>query len=56
MTLATHLPYEDPARMFHTLVSWGRHADLFDHDVERKKLFREEPGDAQRAGGVGSAQ
>jgi len=45
-TLALRLPYEDPDRMLHTLVSWGRHADLFDHDVERGKLFAEEPAQA----------
>jgi hypothetical protein len=27
--------------LFRTLVNSGRHADLFDHDVERKKLFIE---------------
>ncbi len=39
--LALRLPYEDPERMLRTLVNWGRHADLFDHDVERGKLFSE---------------
>jgi NitT/TauT family transport system ATP-binding protein len=38
-TLAVRMPYEDPERIFGTLVNWGRYADLFDHDVERKKLF-----------------
>ena len=42
-SLALRLPYEDPDRLFRTLVNWGRHADLFDHDVERKKLFAEPP-------------
>jgi NitT/TauT family transport system ATP-binding protein len=42
-TLALRLPYEDPDRMLRTLVNWGRHADLFDHDVERGKLFIEPP-------------
>ncbi len=41
--LALRLPYEDPDRMLRTLVNWGRHADLFDHDVERGKLFSEPP-------------
>src|SRR5262249_54074914 len=40
-TIAVRLPYEDSERLFRTLVNWGRHADLFDHDVERKKLFIE---------------
>ena len=40
-SLAMRLPYEDPARLFRTLINWGRHAALFDHDVERKKLFME---------------
>jgi NitT/TauT family transport system ATP-binding protein len=38
-TIALRLPYEDANRIFGTLINWGRHADLFDHDVERKKLF-----------------
>jgi NitT/TauT family transport system ATP-binding protein len=42
-TLAVRLPYEDSERLFHTLINWGRHADLFDHDVTRKKLFIEVP-------------
>jgi len=41
-SLALRLPYEDTDRMFHTLVDWGRQADLFDHDPERQKLFMEE--------------
>jgi NitT/TauT family transport system ATP-binding protein len=40
-TLAVRLPYEDSERLFHTLVNWARYADLFDHDVIRKKLFIE---------------
>jgi NitT/TauT family transport system ATP-binding protein len=38
-SLALHLPYEDPDRMLRTLVNWGRHADLFDHDVDRGTLI-----------------
>lgn len=45
-TLALRVPYEDPDRMLRTLVNWGRHADLFDHDVERGKLFMEPPAAA----------
>ena len=41
--LALHLPYEDTDRMFGTIVNWGRHADLFDHDVDRKVLYVEAP-------------
>jgi hypothetical protein len=37
------VPYEDPERMLRTLVNWGRHADLFDHDVERGKLVGDPP-------------
>jgi NitT/TauT family transport system ATP-binding protein len=40
-TLALRLPYEDPERMLKTLINWGRHADLFDHDVDRNRLFVE---------------
>lgn len=42
-TLALRLPYEDPERMLRTLVNWGRHADLFDQDVERRRLFADAP-------------
>jgi NitT/TauT family transport system ATP-binding protein len=42
-TIAVRLPYEDSERVFRTLINWARHADLFDHDVERKKLFMEVP-------------
>jgi NitT/TauT family transport system ATP-binding protein len=40
-SLALRVPYEDPERMFRTLVNWGRHADLFDHDVARGTLVAE---------------
>jgi NitT/TauT family transport system ATP-binding protein len=40
-TIALRLPYEDSERVFRTLINWARHADLFDHDVARKKLFLE---------------
>ncbi|MEO6773371.1 MAG: nitrate/sulfonate/bicarbonate ABC transporter ATP-binding protein [Kofleriaceae bacterium] len=40
-SLALHVPYEDPERMLRTLVNWGRHADLLDHDPLRGKLSTE---------------
>ena len=40
-SLALRIPYEDPERMLRTIVNWGRHADLFDHDPIRHKLFME---------------
>jgi NitT/TauT family transport system ATP-binding protein len=46
-TIALRLPYEDTERVFRTMVNWGRHADLFDHDVDRKKLFIEPPREAE---------
>ena len=42
-SLALHVPYEDPDRMLTTLVNWGRHADLFDYDLERGKLVGDPP-------------
>ena len=51
-SLALHLPYEDPGRMLHTLINWGRHADLFDHDPERQKLFMERPEEEPKASEV----
>jgi NitT/TauT family transport system ATP-binding protein len=38
-SIALQLPYEDTDRIFQTLVGWGRYAELFDHDVERRKLY-----------------
>jgi mannitol/fructose-specific phosphotransferase system IIA component (Ntr-type) len=37
--LALHLPFEESERLFQTLVNWGRHADLFDHDPARGKIL-----------------
>jgi hypothetical protein len=45
-TIALRLPYEDSERVFRTLINWARHADLFDHDVVRQKLFLEPPAAA----------
>jgi NitT/TauT family transport system ATP-binding protein len=53
-SLAVRVPYENPERMLQTLVNWGRHADLFDHDPLRGKLFTE-PARSD-AGGVASDQ
>ncbi len=49
--LALRLPYEEPDRMLRTVVDWGRHADLFDHDPESGRLFIEDA--AAQAGGDG---
>jgi NitT/TauT family transport system ATP-binding protein len=43
--LALHLPFEDPERLFQTIVNWGRHSDLFDHDPNRGKLFIDLPSE-----------
>jgi NitT/TauT family transport system ATP-binding protein len=48
--LALRLPYENPERMLTTLVSWGRHADLFDYDQARHELFIEVPSAAAAVG------
>jgi NitT/TauT family transport system ATP-binding protein len=48
-SLAVRLPYEDPERVLRTLVSWGRHADLFDYDVTRKRLLMEPAAETAQA-------
>ena len=46
--LAIRLPYEDPEKIVRTLVGWGRHGKLFDHDVVRRVLFIEPPEELPR--------
>jgi NitT/TauT family transport system ATP-binding protein len=38
-SFAIQLPYEDSQRMLATLVNWGRHAEILDHDPDRKLVF-----------------
>ena len=30
--LATLLPYDQPSKLFETLITWGRYAEVFDYD------------------------
>jgi NitT/TauT family transport system ATP-binding protein len=40
--LAVQLPFEDTERLFNTIVSWGRNADLFDYAAATDQLFRDD--------------
>ncbi len=44
-SFAIQLPYEDSQRMLSTLVNWGRHAEILDHDPDRKLVFLPRDGD-----------
>jgi NitT/TauT family transport system ATP-binding protein len=37
--LAVRLPNDDPDRMFKTIVSWGRFAELLEYDAKRRTLY-----------------
>ena len=43
--LATLLPYDQPAKLFDTLVSWGRYAEMLDFDENAQLVTRREPED-----------
>lgn len=53
--LATLLPYDQPSKLFETLVTWGRYAEIFDYDVDNDTIMlatippdddEDEPNDA----------
>jgi NitT/TauT family transport system ATP-binding protein len=37
--LDEHFSEEETVRQLETAVNWGRYAELFDHDAERKRFF-----------------
>ncbi len=41
--LATLLPYDQPAKVFDTLVTWGRYAEILDYDEATRAITRREP-------------
>jgi len=46
--LATLLPYDQPTKLFDTLITWGRYAKIFDYDQKTNMIFpqaQEEPAD-----------
>jgi NitT/TauT family transport system ATP-binding protein len=51
-TFAIQLPYEDSQRLLGTLVNWGRHAELLDHDPDLGKVFLKEETPAEAPPGA----
>jgi NitT/TauT family transport system ATP-binding protein len=46
--LATLLPYDQPTKLFDTLITWGRYAEILDYDQNTNVIFpqaQEEPSD-----------
>jgi len=37
--LDEHFSEEETVRQLETAINWGRYAELFDHDSERKRFF-----------------
>ncbi len=50
--LATLLPYDQPSKLFDTLVAWGRYAEILDYDENANTITRQhadvEPDDDER--------
>ncbi len=44
--LATLLPYDQPSKLFETLVAWGRYAEILDYDENADTIIRQ-PSDAE---------
>ena len=53
--LATLLPYDQPSKLFETLVAWGRYAEILDYDENDNTITRQhsdaEPDDDDRSDG-----
>jgi NitT/TauT family transport system ATP-binding protein len=45
--LATLLPYDEPAKLFHTLIAWGRYAELVDFDQNANAVYLHEASESQ---------
>lgn len=48
--LAILLPYDQPAKLFETIVAWGRYAELIDYDQDTHTVFIQEGEDAAQGG------
>jgi NitT/TauT family transport system ATP-binding protein len=44
--LATLLPYDQPSKLFATLVAWGRYAEILDYD-ENADMITRQPSDTE---------
>ncbi len=40
--LATLLPYDQPTKLFDTLITWGRYAEIFDYDEKTRAITRQD--------------
>ena len=54
--LASLLPYDQPSRLFETLVAWGRYAEILDYDETANAITRQQSdaGSGDDAGTVTS--
>jgi len=43
--LGTLLPYDQPAKLFHTLIAWGRYAELVDFDQNANVVYLHQAGE-----------
>ena len=48
--LAIRLPTQDTEALFHTIVGWGRYAELFGYSPETETLYLDEPSTADAMG------
>jgi NitT/TauT family transport system ATP-binding protein len=44
--LATLLPYDEPSKLFQTLIAWGRFAELVDFDQNANVVYLHEASEA----------
>ena len=45
--LGTLLPYDEPAKLFQTLIAWGRYAELVDFDQNTNVVYLHEAGESE---------
>jgi NitT/TauT family transport system ATP-binding protein len=44
--LATLLPYDQPAKLFQTIIAWGRYAELVDFDQDANVVYLHQAGES----------
>ena len=42
--ISSTLPYENPERILHTMIAWGRYAGLMDYDADTKMVTHPKSG------------
>jgi NitT/TauT family transport system ATP-binding protein len=53
--LATLLPYDQPSKLFETIVEWGRYAEILDYDENADRITRQKSdGETDEDDGAGS--